>query len=72
MEEFGWSEGMDIFEKDFRDYILTNPMEQNQKIRILFAKGIPNKYPWNELLTSGTHPFEAQLDKAGNPIAKKR
>jgi hypothetical protein len=65
------TEGMDIIEEDSKDKILTNPMEQNQNNGILFAKSIPNKYPWNELPMSGDHPFNPPLDKAGNPVMKK-
>lgn len=30
-----------------------------------------DKHPWNELPTSGDHPFAPPADKAGNPILKK-
>lgn len=29
------------------------------------------KYPWNELPTSGSRPFNPPIDKAGNPLVKK-
>jgi hypothetical protein len=35
------------------------------------VNSIPNKYPWNELPTTGEHPFEPPVDKAGNPVLKK-
>ena len=35
------------------------------------AKTIPNKYPWNELPTSGEHKFDPPVDKSGNSVLKK-
>ncbi|MDF2540146.1 MAG: repeat-associated core domain protein, partial [Herbinix sp.] len=35
------------------------------------VNSIPNKYPWNELPTTGEHPFEPKVDKSGNPVLKK-